>query len=69
MFLLRILIFKGLTVQRFYKSFGAKGLISNGLIHYEFDRKWKAAIEIINPTRREAQHLPRWTEKNHLKSS
>jgi hypothetical protein len=28
-FLLRILIFKGLTARRLYKSFGVKGLIGN----------------------------------------
>jgi hypothetical protein len=30
-FLLGILIFKGLTARRFYKSFGVKGLIQLGL--------------------------------------
>jgi hypothetical protein len=32
MFLLRILIFKGLTAQRLYKSFGIKGLMINLMV-------------------------------------
>jgi hypothetical protein len=38
-FLLGILIFKGLTVRRFYKSFGVKGLIIIPLILYKHKSK------------------------------
>jgi hypothetical protein len=45
-FLLGIVVFKGLTARRLYKSFGVKGLIymENILIHVLFSSKFKARI-------------------------
>jgi hypothetical protein len=48
-FLLGILIFKGLTARRLYKSFGVKGLHVTGLLHVRWFQVANETAICCNP--------------------